>query len=151
MGNNPWTALPIAAAALVQTIIAVAVGIFDLPWGWVLLLGYVLGGVLAGTLEAAHHEMSHFLVFKRPFWNRALMIAANAPLAVPLGSMFKQYHHDHHSDMVSGWLVHPPAVPLSRVARRCWRLEGGVLASVLGLQRTHRPLSRDAAAFFPYG
>lgn len=100
MGNNPWTALPIAAAALAQTAAAAAIGRYDVSWWMVALLGYVLSPFLAGSLMAAHHEISHFLVFKKPSWNRVLMVAANAPLGVPLGSLFKQYHQEHHSHMV---------------------------------------------------
>ena len=101
MGNNPWTVVPVATAALLQTAFAAAIGLYNVPWWGVIVLGYLLSPFLAGNLMAAHHEISHFLVFKRPVWNRVLWVAANMPLAAPLGSLFKQYHHDHHLDMVS--------------------------------------------------
>ncbi|KAL4853787.1 Sphingolipid delta(4)-desaturase DES1-like [Chlorella vulgaris] len=101
MGHNPWTVVPIAVACVLQTAIAAAVGVYDVSWLWTCILGYLISPFLAGNLMAAHHEISHFLVFKKPFWNRVLMVAANAPLGIPLGSLFKQYHQDHHSHMVS--------------------------------------------------
>jgi fatty acid desaturase len=101
MGHNPWTVVPVAVACVLQTAIAAAVGVYDVSWLWTCILGYLISPFLAGNLMAAHHEISHFLVFKKPFWNRVLMVAANAPLGIPLGSLFKQYHQDHHSHMVS--------------------------------------------------
>ena len=100
VGNNPWTVLPIAVAVVLQTAAALALGIYDVPWWAVFVLAWAVGSVGAGNLMAAHHEISHYLVFKKTSWNRALMIAANGPLGVPLGSLFKQYHVDHHSEMV---------------------------------------------------
>jgi len=74
-------------------------GIYGVPWWAVFLFSWVIGSVGAGNLMAAHHEISHFLVFKKPSWNKALWILANSPLGVPLGSLFKQYHVDHHNQM----------------------------------------------------
>lgn len=68
MGNNPWTALPVTVVCVLQTAAALAVGIYDLSWWTTLLLGYLFGSVLAGNLMAAHHEITHWMVFKRPFW-----------------------------------------------------------------------------------
>lgn len=101
MGHNPWTLLPVAVACVLQTAAAAAVGAYDLPWWAVFVAGYLVSSVLAGNLMAAHHEITHNLVFgpKRPGWNRALAVGANAPLGFPLGSLFKQYHMDHHSEM----------------------------------------------------
>lgn len=94
---------PHTLAPLPQTAIAAAVGIYDVSWWTVALLGWVVSPFLAGSLMAAHHEISHLLVFKKPSWNRWLLCAANAPLSIPLGSLFKQYHQEHHSHMVRGW------------------------------------------------
>lgn len=120
VGNNPWTAAPIALAVVLQTAAALAVGLYGLPWWAVVALAWAVGSVGAGNLMAAHHEISHYLVFKSLTANRALSIIANCPLAAPLGSLFKQYHVDHHSEMgVNGmdtgiwtsheaWWVHSP-------------------------------------------
>lgn len=99
MGNNPWTVVPVTVATVLQTVLAFAVGYYDMSWWHVLLLGYVVSPFLAGNLMAAHHEISHFLVFKRASWNRVLMCIANTPLSIPLGTLFKQYHQEHHSHM----------------------------------------------------
>lgn len=99
MGYDPFTCIPVAAACVAQTVAALAVGRYDVPWWGVVLLSYLVSAFLAGNLMAAHHEITHFLVLRRPSWNRWLAVFANAPCGFPLGSLFKQYHVDHHSDM----------------------------------------------------
>ena len=98
-GNNVWTALPVTIAVIVQTALAACMGIYEVAWWKVFALSWAIGSIGAGNLMAAHHEISHFLVFKKPFWNKVFWIFANCPLAAPLGSLFKQYHVDHHSEM----------------------------------------------------
>ena len=98
-GNDPWTLLPVVIAVILQTAAAASMGIYNVPWWVVCALAYAFGSFGAGNLMAAHHEISHFLVFKKPSWNKVLWIIANCPLGVPLGSLFKQYHVDHHASM----------------------------------------------------
>ncbi|KAG7670654.1 putative Sphingolipid delta(4)-desaturase DES1-like [Nannochloris sp. 'desiccata'] len=100
-GNNPWTLVPVMLATIIQTAAAACMGIYDISWAGVFFLSWIIGSVGAGNLMAAHHEISHYLVFKKLSWNKALWIAANCPLGVPLGSLFKQYHVDHHTEMGS--------------------------------------------------
>ena len=101
MGTNPWTAPLVMVFVVLQTAAAAACGFYDVPWWAVFVLSYAVSAFGAGNLMAAHHEITHFLVFKRPAANRVFAVLANCPLGVPLGSLFKQYHVDHHSDMVS--------------------------------------------------
>lgn len=88
-------------ATIIQTAAAACMGIYDVSWPGVLFLSWIIGSVGAGNLMAAHHEISHYLVFKKFSWNKALWIVANCPLGVPLGTLFKQYHVDHHTEMGS--------------------------------------------------
>lgn len=98
-GNNPWTALPVTLFCILQTAAAAACGLYNVSWLNTFLLSWVFGSLGAGHLMAAHHEISHYLVFKKVSWNKAFWIFANCPLAIPLGTLFKQYHVDHHTDM----------------------------------------------------
>lgn len=99
MGTNPWTAPLVMVFVVLQTAAAAVCGFYDVPWWAVFVLSYAISAFGAGNLMAAHHEITHFLVFKRPAANRVFAVLANCPLGVPLGSLFKQYHVDHHSDM----------------------------------------------------
>lgn len=50
------------------------------------------------------HEISHFLAFRKPLYNKLLALFGNLPLVVPVAVKFREYHHDHHI-----FLVRPPA------------------------------------------
>ena len=73
----------------------------NLPWWKVLVLAYTVSGTCNQNLLSAQHEISHFLALKKPFWNKALAIASNCPIVVPMATKFRQYHQEHHSHLVS--------------------------------------------------
>ena len=69
-------------------------------WWQVLVAAYALGGTYSQNLFTAQHELSHFLAFKRPLYNRILSLASNCPLVVPMATTFRKYHQEHHSHLV---------------------------------------------------
>ena len=72
----------------------------DAPWWKVWLAAYAIGGTASQNLFCAQHELSHFLAFKRPVFNRVLSFASNCPLVVPMATAFRKYHQEHHSHLV---------------------------------------------------
>ena len=72
----------------------------DMPWWKVLLAAYVLAGTASQNLFTAQHELSHFLAFRKPLYNRILSIASNCPLVIPMATSFRKYHQEHHSHLV---------------------------------------------------
>lgn len=52
------------------------------------------------NLFCAQHEISHFLAFRKPAYNKALALFGNLPLVVPVAKKFREYHHDHHIFLV---------------------------------------------------
>ena len=62
MGYEPWTVVPVALVGVAQTLVALAIGLYDVPWWAVMLLSYLVSPMLAGSLMAAHHEITHYLV-----------------------------------------------------------------------------------------
>ncbi len=59
------------------------------------------------------HELSHFLAFKKPLYNKVLSIFSNMVLVVPTATTFRKYHQEHHSH-----LVRP--MPLARCHVLAW-------------------------------
>ena len=86
------------AAMAVQVIMAYAVK--DAPWWKVLVAGYVVSGTASQNLFTAQHELSHFLAFRKPLYNKMLSLASNCPLVVPMATSFRKYHQEHHSHLV---------------------------------------------------
>ena len=81
----------------------------DAPWWKVAVAAYAIGGTASQNLFCAQHELSHFLAFRRPLYNRILSFASNCPLAVPMATAFRKYHQEHHSHLgVDGWDVDLP-------------------------------------------
>ena len=81
----------------------------DAPWWKVALAAYAIGGTASQNLFCAQHELSHFLAFKTPLYNRILSFASNCPLAIPMATAFRKYHQEHHSHLgVDGWDVDLP-------------------------------------------
>lgn len=66
-----------------------------------MLAAYVLAGTASQNLFTAQHELSHFLAFRKPLYNRILSIASNCPLVIPMATSFRKYHQEHHSHLVS--------------------------------------------------
>ena len=79
----------------------------DMPWWKIVFAGYTVGGTANQNLLSAQHELSHFLAFKRPLYNRILSILSNCPVVVPMAVAFRKYHQEHHSHLVSLWGVIP--------------------------------------------
>lgn len=72
----------------------------DAAWWKLLIAAYGIGGTLSQNLFTAQHELSHFLAFKKPLYNRMLSLASNCPLVVPMATTFRKYHQEHHSHLV---------------------------------------------------
>ena len=53
-------------------------------------------------LPAPQHELSHFLAFKKPLYNKVLSVLSNTVLVVPTATTFRKYHQEHHSHLVRG-------------------------------------------------
>ena len=60
---------------------------------WAVWRLIVLGSVL-------QHELSHFLAFKKPLYNKVLSMLSNTVLVVPTATTFRKYHQEHHSHLV---------------------------------------------------
>ena len=73
----------------------------DMPWWKIVFAGYTVSGTANQNLLSAQHELSHFLAFKRPLYNRILSILSNCPVVVPMAVAFRKYHQEHHSHLVS--------------------------------------------------
>ena len=72
----------------------------DMPWWKIVFAGYTVSGTANQNLLSAQHELSHFLAFKRPLYNRILSILSNCPVVVPMAVAFRKYHQEHHSHLV---------------------------------------------------
>ncbi|KAI7840390.1 hypothetical protein COHA_005891 [Chlorella ohadii] len=93
-GYDHATAYQVIAVVITQFILAYAVRDWD--WWKVWVAAYVLSGTLNQNLFCAQHEISHFLAFKKPSYNKLLALFGNLPLVVPVAKKFREYHHDHH-------------------------------------------------------
>lgn len=90
--------------------IAMAYVVKDASWWKVLVAAYVVSGTASQNLFTAQHELSHFLAFRKPLYNRILSLASNCPLVVPMATSFRKYHQEHHSH-----LVRLPSISISLV------------------------------------
>ncbi len=73
----------------------------DWAWWKLWIAAYVVSGTLNQNLFCAQHEISHFLAFRKPLYNKILALVGNLPLVVPVAVKFREYHHDHHIFLVS--------------------------------------------------
>jgi sphingolipid delta-4 desaturase len=106
-GHDYRTAVQVILVSLFQVVMAWVVR--DMPWWKVMLASYVLAGTASQNLFTAQHELSHFLAFRKPLYNRILSIASNCPLVIPMATSFRKYHQEHHSHLgVDGWDVDLP-------------------------------------------
>ena len=102
-----WSScVQVIAVCLVQ--FAMAWWVRNMPWWKVLLAAYAISGTANQNLFTAQHELSHFLAFRKPLYNKLLSLFSNLPLVVPTATKFRAYHQEHHSH-----LVRPP-LPLRR-------------------------------------
>ncbi|KAI3426432.1 hypothetical protein D9Q98_008800 [Chlorella vulgaris] len=93
-GYDHATAWQVLAVVVSQFIMAFLVR--DWAWWKVWVAAYVVSGTLNQNLFCAQHEISHFLAFRKPAYNKLLALFGNLPLVVPVAVKFREYHHDHH-------------------------------------------------------
>jgi sphingolipid delta-4 desaturase len=60
------------------------------------IICYIVGGTCSKNLQLALHEISHNLMFKKRLYNQIFGIFTNLPLGIPVFSLFRLYHRDHH-------------------------------------------------------
>jgi sphingolipid delta-4 desaturase len=106
-GHDSSTAVQVVAVMGVQLVFAYLVR--NMPWWKVLVLAYTVSGTCNKNLLTAQHELSHFLAFRKPLYNRILSIASNCPIVAPMAVSFRKYHQEHHSHLgVDDWDVDLP-------------------------------------------
>ncbi len=54
-----------------------------MSWGWLVVLAYAVGGVINHSMTLAMHEVSHYLAFSTPIYNRWFGMFTNLPLGLP--------------------------------------------------------------------
>jgi sphingolipid 4-desaturase/C4-monooxygenase len=75
--------LPIGVAVLFALQMTIAFLLRDAAIGRVFFWAYVVGGVANHALSLANHEISHFLAFKKPFFNTLLGFCGNLVQGFP--------------------------------------------------------------------
>lgn len=85
-------------------------------------LAYVIGATSNQAIFLAIHELSHNLLFKKPFANKMFAIWTNLPIGIPYSASFQPYHQLHHKFLGDEYL--DTDLPTT--------LEGIVLLNVLG-------------------
>lgn len=93
------------------------------PLSWKFFLwAYIVGATLNQAIFLAIHELSHNLLFKKPFHNKIFAIFTNLPIGIPYSASFQPYHQLHHKFLGDEYL--DTDLPT--------RVEGIVLLNVLG-------------------
>lgn len=95
-GRDPWTGLVAVGLVAAQLGVALAIAATAAPWWVALVAAWVVGAFLDHALFAVMHEAAHGLVFRSRRANDALLVLANAPLALPFGFFFAHWHLEHH-------------------------------------------------------
>ena len=104
MGPDPHFKYIVSAMVIFQIISCYYIS--QLPWYWMLLFAYCLGGVINHSLTLAIHDISHNVTFGNfyPLANRLFGMWANLPIGVPMSISFKKYHVEHHRFLgVDNW------------------------------------------------
>ncbi|KAI8895471.1 fatty acid desaturase-domain-containing protein [Globomyces pollinis-pini] len=86
------------SVALVLAQFALAYYVKDKMWTaeyWI--ISYVFGATITHALFLAVHEITHFLAFEKPNYNRYLAMIVNLPMAFPYCIAFRGYHMEHHT------------------------------------------------------
>lgn len=96
MGPDPHFKYIVSAMVIFNIVSCYFIG--KLPYLWVVVISYCLGGIINHSLTLAIHDISHNVVFgnKYPTANRLFGIWANLPIGVPMSISFKKYHVEHH-------------------------------------------------------
>ncbi|KAI3403574.2 DES1 [Candida oxycetoniae] len=74
-----------------------------LSWKY-FLLAYIIGATSNQAIFLAIHELSHNLLFKKPFHNKLFAIFTNIPIGIPYSASFQPYHQLHHKFMGDEYL-----------------------------------------------
>ncbi len=111
----------------VQIVMAYAVK--DSAWWKVMVAAYVVSGTASQNLFTAQHELSHFLAFRKPLYNKILSLASNCPLVVPMATSFRKYHQEHHSHLVCTHSLKCSMASLSGQSCQCSKMVHSWLAS----------------------
>lgn len=95
-GYEPKTKWYVLAVVILQ--FSVAYYLKDTPlWSWkFFLLAYIIGATSNQAIFLAIHELSHNLLFKKPFHNKLFAIFTNLPIGIPYSASFQPYHQLHH-------------------------------------------------------
>lgn len=98
VGTNPWTALIMLFAVLLQTVIAAMLGYAGLGYWWLALLAaYVFGAFVNHAMYVVIHDATHNLIFRNRALNRIVAIMADLPNVVPGAIGFGVCHLQHHA------------------------------------------------------
>lgn len=121
-GYEPITKWLVSLVVLVQFSVAFYLR-NTLPFTWkFFILAYVIGATSNQNLFLAIHELSHNLLFRKPWHNKLFAILTNLPIGVPYSASFQPYHQLHHKFQGDEFL--DTDLPT--------RLEGVILSNVLG-------------------
>lgn len=75
------------------------------PFTWkYFALAYVIGATSNQAIFLAIHELSHNLLFKKPFHNKIFAIFTNVPIGIPYSASFQPYHQLHHKFLGDAYL-----------------------------------------------
>lgn len=94
-GHVPLTAAIAVAVVVFQ--LALAWFLRDEPWWLVLAVAWLVGAVADHSLWVVIHEAAHNLVFRAPWANAVVAMAANLPILFPGAIAFRRYHLLHHA------------------------------------------------------
>lgn len=64
-----------------------------------IFLSFCVGPYLNSGVLAFMHEATHFLVFRKPAYNRILSVFTNMVMCFPVSEIFKQHHGAHHQHL----------------------------------------------------
>lgn len=103
-GHEPKLKWYVMAVVALQ--VAVAIYLRDThPFTWKFFgLAYVIGATANQAIFLAIHELSHNLMFKKPFHNKLFAIFTNIPIGIPYSASFQPYHQLHHKFMGDQYL-----------------------------------------------
>ena len=106
-GIDPKTKYIAIVLVLVQIILAYSLS--RMPFWFVLVMAYTVGGMINHAMNVLIHDAGHNLVFKGSCQNRWIAIFMNLPLGIPSAISFRRYHHKHHRHL--GVYPEDPDVP----------------------------------------
>lgn len=91
--RTKWIVLGIVVLQLSMAYYLRHTPIFSLKF---VAIAYIIGATSNQAIFLAIHELSHNLLFKKPFHNRMFAIFTNLPIGVPYSASFQPYHQLHH-------------------------------------------------------